>query len=1786
MSSRNWSPRSNGSRRQRRSVPPLMEGLEVRMVLSTLTTAALAELKAVPPFEVREIIGPNGTLIPDQTAGPTGLSPQQLQDAYGINSIMFGSVQGTGAGQTIALIDAFNNPSFVDSGAAGYATSALPEFDKQFGLPDPPSFTIYNQTGQTTNLPGPDVVGGWGVEEALDIEWAHAMAPDAKIDVVLATSPVGPGLYIAAKTAATTLNASVVSMSFGANFEAGGFGYYEQDLDATYFAPALAANPNVTFLASTGDDGADESKFPANNQLAAPEYPSISPLVVAVGGTTLTLGGGPGTFTWVGETGWSYNSPGNFATSASGGGISNTYPAPAYQSANGINLGNGFRTVPDVSSDANPTSGVSVYDPYDFGGSATPWDVIGGTSLASPTWAGMIAIADQGRSVLYNEAPLNGPDQTLPALYALGGTGDSPSNYSTYFHDITTGFNFYNAGPGYDLVTGIGSPQANNLLPALAGFDVASTPAITIQPPKTVIQGGFFGTALEAQTAAGALATSFEGTATISLTSGPAGATLAGTTTVSFDNGVAVFDDLTLSAVSATPYDFQIVVSTGTTTLATVVPNSVVVDQAATPNVGAYYPVPLDSCLRADVASVDGDSNKNDDVYLVYQDAYELSGGQLLLENTSSLASKSIQFISDDEYGTTAPIINANQSSRVFEIIGTNGTSTNLSVLFSGMTPQGVIQGIVIEGGLATDDGGLSLNGSPAAGGALLIDGGSVALSNIMVKNNEARGTTGAQGSVGASRSAGTGGPGRAGGKSEGGAIYIAAGSLTLNDDPITGNIARGGAGGSGGSGGIGGTFATTFQGGTGVFENPESGGVGGTGGAGGTGAGGALYVAGGNVSITSGSLAGNQAVGGSGGNGGSGGQAFFPGFRGGAGGKGGLAGVGSGGAIYLGGGALTLVGSAQIDGNKAAGGVGGHGGAGAEGGECSFSAVFGPGGDGGAGGKGSDGFGGGMYVLSGTVTWSAGSSLDGNAAVGGNGGAGGAAPFTGGTPGSNAGNTAAGFGGGLFDQGTLTLTGADIESNTATNGGGIDIHGTLTLIDSTLTGNTAASDGGAVFSSGSLTVTDGTITGNAASTNGGPAGLGGGIYASANVNVTGTVFSDNNANGSGGLGGAIFSPKKTTLTVTDVTFESNTAVTAGGGIASEGTLVVSGSTFTGNQATGASSEGGAIYNDLGTATVSGSTTFQQNSAAIGGAISSVNSTGQTLTITGALFTDNTATSFGGAIDSDGTLTLSGDSLTSNNAENGGGGAIFDQGSLTVNDGTVISNNIAPLGGGIYNKGSLSLSNVTVSNNLARATGGGSAASGGGIYDASGAVAVTGGSITGNTAATAGGGVFVNTGALTITALAVIEDNSAELGGGIDNAGGTLSLTNVFILSNTASDGAGVANSGNMTIAIVTFSGDSAGVAGGGIYNTGSGTVTDVTFGSDASLGLPGDSAGSQGGGIFNSGTLTFTNSTIAADSASVGGGIYNSASTTPALPGTLTTLNVTIAENSGGGGLYLNSGTATLYNTIVALNTSGGTADDISTAPGVTVAADSSFDLTGTGGSGGLSAANNNQLDIGTANLDLGALADNGGPTETVALLTGSDAIDKGSNSIAGVTVPTSDQARGPAGPDRTECRTYRRHWGLRSELFLPGYKHSRLIGVRHLAVSGRVGQQELQRQSGQPRSQQCTEYDLLRYGEPLRHAADHRPHAGNARLYQYGCGRGDRWRRGQRSHDQRRKRLRRAIDCERSDGLRQRSDNLAGLGNRRWWHFQRRQPDGQGRDHHPGQRGRGRRRHLQRWR
>ena len=204
--------------------------------------------------------------------------------------------------------------------------------------------------------------GNWALEQSLDVEWAHAMAPSAKIVLVQASNPNDDSLFVAV-TQAVAAGASSVSMSWG-----GGEFDGEQSYDTMYFS-----SPGVTYFASTGDGGCGTI------------YPSTSPNVVAVGGTTLVLLISVPPATPLGNN---YGS--ETAWNGSGGGISSIETEPAYQE--GVQH-TGFRTVPDVALDANPSTGVPVYDSYD----GYNWVKVGGTSVSSPIWAAFMAVENSLR---------------------------------------------------------------------------------------------------------------------------------------------------------------------------------------------------------------------------------------------------------------------------------------------------------------------------------------------------------------------------------------------------------------------------------------------------------------------------------------------------------------------------------------------------------------------------------------------------------------------------------------------------------------------------------------------------------------------------------------------------------------------------------------------------------------------------------------------------------------------------------------------------------------------------------------------------------------------------------------------------------------------------------------------------------------------------------------------------------------------------------------------------------------------------------------------------------------------------------------------------------------------------------------------------------------------------------------------------------------------------------------------------------------------------------------------
>ncbi|MFL0269179.1 S53 family peptidase [Candidatus Clostridium radicumherbarum] len=334
------------------------------------------------------------------TSGPVGLTPAQLKKAYGLDQI-----SATGAGKTIAIVDAYGSPTMQND---------LTTFNNQFGLPQA-NLTIVYPSGK----PG-KTDGGWALETAMDVEWAHVIAPSANILLCVAKSASISDL-LAAEDYATSLGVQVVSNSWGGSEFSG-----ETTYDSHF------QHSGITYVASTGDNGSGVG------------WPAVSPNVLAVGGTTLNI---DSTGTYQSESGWT----------GSGGGTSVYQTEPNYQN-NWTSIVGSHRGNPDISFDADPNTGVAVYDSTRDNGQVG-WFQVGGTSLGAPCWAAMVALFDQNRTNAYTSFDV------MTQLYNLAGTAGS-SGYSTNYHDIIQGSNGgYNAQSGYDMVTGIGSPKANYLVP-------------------------------------------------------------------------------------------------------------------------------------------------------------------------------------------------------------------------------------------------------------------------------------------------------------------------------------------------------------------------------------------------------------------------------------------------------------------------------------------------------------------------------------------------------------------------------------------------------------------------------------------------------------------------------------------------------------------------------------------------------------------------------------------------------------------------------------------------------------------------------------------------------------------------------------------------------------------------------------------------------------------------------------------------------------------------------------------------------------------------------------------------------------------------------------------------------------------------------------------------------------------------------------------------------------------------------------------------------------------------
>ncbi len=382
--------------------------------------------------------------------GTGGFSPAQIRTAYGISNLAY-----DGTGQTIAIIDAYDNPAILQS---------IDTFDTQFGLtnsgaslldqygPASSFLTVLNQNGQAAPLPATDPTGAggnnWEVETALDAEWIHAIAPGADLLLVEANGQTLPDLMAAVATAAAQPGVSVVSMSWGFLEGQAALASDEALYDQALTTPA--GHQGVTFVASSGDYGS-----------AYLEYPALSPNVVSVGGTSLKLNANN---SYNSELGWGYLSSSLGTLVGSGGGVSQYELEPNYQL--GVQS-TGHRTAPDVSFFADQGTGAWIADSYNLSG-ASPFEIVGGTSLSAPNWAGLFALVNQGRAAA-GQPTLNTSVsmESQQTLYSLA---------QVDYNVITSGSNGgYNAAAGYNLVSGLGSPIADRLVSDLIAGNYASS---------------------------------------------------------------------------------------------------------------------------------------------------------------------------------------------------------------------------------------------------------------------------------------------------------------------------------------------------------------------------------------------------------------------------------------------------------------------------------------------------------------------------------------------------------------------------------------------------------------------------------------------------------------------------------------------------------------------------------------------------------------------------------------------------------------------------------------------------------------------------------------------------------------------------------------------------------------------------------------------------------------------------------------------------------------------------------------------------------------------------------------------------------------------------------------------------------------------------------------------------------------------------------------------------------------------------------------------------------------
>ena len=408
------------------------------------TPTAAATHTPTPKATIPPQVATCPPLIGYPSSGTYCYTPYQFRVAYGAEPLYERGL--TGQGQTVVDIVSYGSPTLQQD---------MQVFDQQFNLP-PVNLQILSPLGTVPFNPNNKDMVGWASETDLDVQIIHAIAPGAKIIVM--TSPVDEVEGTSGLPQFLQLEKQVVSQHLG-NIISQSWGASEVTLNNSQgrqqiaqwnaFYKQATTQDGITFFSSSGDNGATDYRDLHASVLsptATTSFAPDDPWVTATGGTSLIRQG---------------NSTSEVAWNQSGGGFSQFFSEPSYQQtlpASDQSLLKGRRGVPDVSADANPLTGLVFYE-------GDAWTLAGGTSAAAPLWSGLMAIADQMAG--------KGLGFINPTLYKLA----LSNRYALDFHDITSGNNSVNsqgvnvpgyaAVPGWDPITGLGSPDAENLLPDL-----------------------------------------------------------------------------------------------------------------------------------------------------------------------------------------------------------------------------------------------------------------------------------------------------------------------------------------------------------------------------------------------------------------------------------------------------------------------------------------------------------------------------------------------------------------------------------------------------------------------------------------------------------------------------------------------------------------------------------------------------------------------------------------------------------------------------------------------------------------------------------------------------------------------------------------------------------------------------------------------------------------------------------------------------------------------------------------------------------------------------------------------------------------------------------------------------------------------------------------------------------------------------------------------------------------------------------------------------------------------